>query len=356
MNSKQFLLLLAGVILGMCIHNFLFILNFTLSTETCDIVVTNQIDQIDTASKVNNIKEPSISQNDNYYEYDQLSKLYSDKISCNISIEEGTHLGYERYSPQCEKSAMTDAELYFHKLCLVVPFRDSDDPNGHGHQRSKQLEIFKRDIKLEMELRGVDYLLFVAEQEESLPFNRAALLNAGFLSSYHLCDYFIFHDVDLLPQSMENTYEYPHVPTHCYSSTWQWKQSQELVGGVLSISLEQFLKTNGFSNSFWGWGWEDNDMYFRIIQSGQMINRLPYDVGRYRSLRHDRKTFEELLGQEQNKISKAYFEYGKKFPLLYKSDGLSSINATISKIISNTPDYIHLVFELHNRKNLLENK
>jgi beta-1,4-galactosyltransferase 1 len=36
-----------------------------------------------------------------------------------------------------------------------------------------------------------------------------------------------------------------------------------LVGGVFAISVDQFLQVNGYSNLFWGWGAEDDDMYHR---------------------------------------------------------------------------------------------
>ena len=35
-------------------------------------------------------------------------------------------------------------------------------------------------------------------------------------------------------------------------------------GGVTAITPEQYIKANGHSNEFWGWGGEDNDMEFRI--------------------------------------------------------------------------------------------
>ena len=36
-----------------------------------------------------------------------------------------------------------------------------------------------------------------------------------------------------------------------------------IFGGVGSFTKEQFENINGFSNKFWGWGGEDDDLYRR---------------------------------------------------------------------------------------------
>ena len=36
-----------------------------------------------------------------------------------------------------------------------------------------------------------------------------------------------------------------------------------LIGGVLAMTKEHFFRVNGFSNIFWGWGGEDDDMAIR---------------------------------------------------------------------------------------------
>lgn len=38
-----------------------------------------------------------------------------------------------------------------------------------------------------------------------------------------------------------------------------------IFGGVGGLTLAQMEKTNGFSNMFWGWGGEDDDMYNRFV-------------------------------------------------------------------------------------------
>jgi GT2 family glycosyltransferase len=52
---------------------------------------------------------------------------------------------------------------------------------------------------------------------------------------------------------------------------------------------EQFEKVNGFSNSFWGWGGEDDDMANRIKFHGLHISRYPANIAHYKMLTHKKE-------------------------------------------------------------------
>ena len=39
-----------------------------------------------------------------------------------------------------------------------------------------------------------------------------------------------------------------------------------IFGGVGSFTREHFERINGFSNMFWGWGGEDDDLYTRCVE------------------------------------------------------------------------------------------
>lgn len=38
-----------------------------------------------------------------------------------------------------------------------------------------------------------------------------------------------------------------------------------LVGGVLNMRMEHYQLVNGYSNMYWGWGAEDDDMAYRCV-------------------------------------------------------------------------------------------
>ena len=59
---------------------------------------------------------------------------------------------------------------------------------------------------------------------------------------------------------------------------------KELFGGVCAMTRDQFYKVNGFSNMYWGWGGEDDDMYHRLKEKTLSISRYPENIARYHSI------------------------------------------------------------------------
>jgi GT2 family glycosyltransferase len=87
-----------------------------------------------------------------------------------------------------------------------------------------------------------------------------------------------------------------------------------LFGGVSALTEEQFLKVNGFSNVFFGWGGEDDDMYNRLINSGYKISRYSKTIARYKMIKHKADV------PNPERYRKLYS--GKK---RFKTDGINSI-------------------------------
>lgn len=61
-----------------------------------------------------------------------------------------------------------------------------------------------------------------------------------------------------------------------------------LFGGVTVLTTDQFRDVNGFSNMYWGWGGEDDDMFTRIFSRGYSITRPPEELARYKMSLHHR--------------------------------------------------------------------
>ena len=156
-----------------------------------------------------------------------------------------------------------------HKLGIIVPYRD----------RPQQL---KRFIKHMGEyLTDLDYQIFIIEQSDDKPFNRGKLLNVGY--KYALdkgCDYFVFHDVDMLPEDVDYSYtDKPlHLATHLQEHDYE-TIFFDYFGGVTMFNKEDFELINGFSNEYWGWGFEDDDLLIRCLDSNLELDKKQQGVG-----------------------------------------------------------------------------
>ena len=51
-------------------------------------------------------------------------------------------------------------------------------------------------------------------------------------------------------------------------------------GGVSAMSVKHFKLVNGFSNQFWGWGGEDDDMAKRVRMNNLQVTRYSPDIAR----------------------------------------------------------------------------
>ena len=76
-----------------------------------------------------------------------------------------------------------------HKMGLIVPYRD----------RAEHIRQFLPYMLSYLPKQGVDATVYVVEQENGKAFNRAKLLNIGVLEAEVDCDYFVMHDVDMIP-------------------------------------------------------------------------------------------------------------------------------------------------------------
>ena len=157
------------------------------------------------------------------------------------------------------------------KFVFIIPYRD----------RAEHKEFFTVYMKHVLEdIPKTDYEIYFVEQKNTLPFNRGAMKNIGFLAlkykyPNHYKDItFVFNDVDTVPYS-KNIINYTTtsgIVKHFYGFKFA-------LGGIFSIRGDDFEKTNGFPN-FWSWGGEDNYMQKRAEHVGLYIDRsVFYNIG-----------------------------------------------------------------------------
>ncbi|CAB0029947.1 unnamed protein product [Trichogramma brassicae] len=196
-------------------------------------------------------------------------------------------------------------------VAIVVPYRG----------RARQLITFLAYMHPFLQSQQLDYQIIVVEQRPGGggDFNRGKLFNVGFVElagSNFSC--FVFHDVDLLPQSRDNVYACGRrSPRHMSSAvntfryTLPWPES---FGGVVALSGRQFRDVNGFANVYEGWGGEDSDMRDRVVSKGYEILRFERDISMYYMLAH-----------EKEPPSPSRYERLAEAARRFSSDGLSNL-------------------------------
>mgnify|MGYP000886216746 CR=1 FL=1 len=117
------------------------------------------------------------------------------------------------------------------KLGIIVPYRN----------RKAQLREFSRNIKFYLDGLGIPYHVFVICQDNAKQFNRGALLNIGFkYAEKELCDYVVFHDVDMLPIEVDYSYSNKvlHLATDFISDTDYSKEIfEQAEAGIYGVDL-----------------------------------------------------------------------------------------------------------------------
>lgn len=149
------------------------------------------------------------------------------------------------------------------KLGVIVPFR----------HRGEHLHVFLREITNRLNKDKIPHEIIIVNQDDAKQFNRGMLLNIGYKYAKSLgCGYVVFHDVDLIPITAD--YSYCDHPVHLATmiededTRKQTRPFEEYFGGVTMFPMGAFRRVNGYSNKYWGWGFEDDDLFLRCKTKG----------------------------------------------------------------------------------------
>jgi len=216
---------------------------------------------------------------------DIVSSDHLNKLSSRMSASATSSSSSSSSSALSRKSSnlMTDNTR---SVAIIVPYRDIHPKQ----QRSRHLKQFVPFMikflsnQLHNKNSIVDYHIYIIEQSnDERKFNRGKLLNIGFdIAKKNKCrkgngnndsermvdhDVFIFHDVDLLPTNDEvlGPYytQFPSVPIHIARVWDRYSNNPKYFGGIVSFSASDMKRINGYPNTFWGWGGEDDEMQKR---------------------------------------------------------------------------------------------
>jgi hypothetical protein len=152
------------------------------------------------------------------------------------------------------------------KILIVVPFGDLKPEE----KRTDQLNAFiKHMTDLITKEHNESVCIVIADQIDPLSyFNRGQLLNAGvkwYVDNNSAPEYVILHDVDMLPNRvLFNEYlnisgSTSLVPVN--SAEYKASYGKVIInagGAIFGLSYSDYVEANGYPNTFWSWGGEDD--------------------------------------------------------------------------------------------------
>jgi len=163
------------------------------------------------------------------------------------------------------------------RLAVILPYNESHIENFTEH--------FRATIQ---EGEDLYYKLCFIKQKSNRPLNKGKLFNIGYMLHKDSFDYFCFHDSDLIPISDECDYSYEEKPISLVGMRDKIKFGDqenledfddytlpydEYFGGAVLFSKEHFQEVNGYSNEYWGVGYEDYDLLLRCVVKGLPIRK-----------------------------------------------------------------------------------
>uniref|UniRef100_A0A914ZVI3 Beta-1,4-N-acetylgalactosaminyltransferase n=1 Tax=Parascaris univalens TaxID=6257 RepID=A0A914ZVI3_PARUN len=219
----------------------------------------------------------------------------------------------------------TSFEMF--QVAVIIPFRDRQT------HLTRLIDFLVPMLKRQL----LDFRFIVTEQDL---FNKGRIMNAAFRLAERLgVDCVIFHDVDMFPQDDHNSYGCPTSPRHIgafVSNLGYQLWYKEIVGGVLAISMDDYRAVNGYSNMYWAWGGEDDDMGKRILSRNVTIERPDPSTGRFSMLKHVKR---------KRTAPKQIYKLFDSADTRWQTDGL---NVTAWKVVkfSVRPLYYHIYVDV----------
>ena len=168
-----------------------------------------------------------------------------------------------------------------HKLGVCVPYRNRE---MHMHEFIPKVGKYLKN-------QGIDFQIYIVHQVDDKLFNRGATKNIGAKHAFEEgCDYVVWHDIDMIPEEGGGCdYSYPadaprHIATKIQQMNYELKY-HEYFGGAVLFTKEQVEATNGYSNDYWDWGMEDDDLFWRCHLEGMTNDSyLPVELNKQKYL------------------------------------------------------------------------
>ena len=228
---------------------------------------------------------------------------------------------------------------------VIVPVRNRDI----------ELHQLVNNLSKILYAQGIKFKFFIVFQDDVLEFNRGILINTGFLLSleHNFSHSYLITDVDIWPLSID-TVNYKITLEN--NTMYHFFGRKICLGCFMMCNKLTFLKINGFSNSYNGWGCEDVDLQWRCASKNISINR-----DNFCHRESNNGLYRDVYREESAKNRRSKLEYARKntFPIFKKKwlepiinfdsseidqDGLSSVKEKISYRCESEPPHLIKIY------------
>ncbi|XP_070210042.1 beta-1,4-galactosyltransferase 4-like [Littorina saxatilis] len=200
-------------------------------------------------------------------------------------------------------------------VALIIPYRD----------RQRNLYILLSNLLPFLMRQQLEFTVFLSEQTSNYTFNKGLLFNVAYKQSQKIANFtcFIMQDTDLIPMDNRNFYRCGDQPRHLVLTTGQTKWRNRLryktsFGGAIALRKRHMEAVNGFSVLYYGWGFEDDDLYFRLKKKKFTVVRYPILIGKYYEMRHKKQSMNPEIPKMKKTLNQRL-----------NNDGLIGMNFTL---------------------------
>ena len=287
--------------------------------------------------------------------------------STRASPTEQTHTNL---IPELQDAVSEDSQRNNLTMNLIVAYRDPGDGSRKSQLRmfkQQMNKLFKDQTKLkiyiiEQESNRTDYAslpdLLKQEGTSMAKFNLGVLKNIGFQMAskkHNKGEYYILSDVDLLPspELIKDYLTYPKSPIHLANMGTRYNvdgSDPNFLGGVISVSKQDFEKANGYPNNFWGWGGEDNALNERFKKNNIKVTKSQAPV-----IDLEKYTIKEKMAKlKQGKLKEMRkWEKLDEDKETWKENGLSNLDETykvVEKMKKDNITHMKVYLEVNKEK------
>ena len=157
---------------------------------------------------------------------------------------------------------------------IIIPYR----------AREKHLKYYLENTVPLLQKHIPNGKVVIIEQDwNNKLFNRGCLLNIGVKEYENKTKYYIFHDVDIIPQEkcIEQLYT-----NKSFDVVRIYTGHKTSLGGICKFTHDSIQEVNGIPNYIWGWGIEDRVLYYRNVIMNKNISPIYNNSFKFEKLPH----------------------------------------------------------------------